>query len=444
MSDRRRLQWLLPAGAGLALASLAGLAVNGGNSGPGGRVPASTIAGPLQPGAAAGGLQSTAIDVAAAQRLQGFLQRLEAEIDATGVSHGTFRSVMGGLTPDEEVLAHLRAQPEHTATPWDYLARAVSDARIEGGRLNLARQALPLAIVEARTGVDRYVLTAIWGIESNYGAAQGERSVVRSLATLAANDTRRASFWKTELVHALRIIERGEATSDGLVGSWAGAMGHTQFMPSTYETFAVDFDGDGRRDIWGRPEDGLASAGNYLDRSGWRRGVPWGFEVALPAGFDLVATAPGSRLAIADWLRLDVRPTRPPRLPVAPGEPLELLLPAGREGPAFLVTGNFSVLLRYNQSQSYALAVGHLADRIAGEGPIVGSWPVHERLLQRGEAEEVQWRLAMHGFDAGPLDGIIGARTRGALRLYQISRGVPADGFASARMLDVLRSEPMP
>jgi membrane-bound lytic murein transglycosylase B len=325
------------------------------------------------------------------------------------------------------------------------LARVGTDARVETGRLQLSARALPLLAVESTYGVDRHLLTAIWAIESNYGSALGDRNVIRSLATLAAGDPRRGSFWRQELLTALSIIERGETTPDRMVGSWAGAMGHTQFMPSTYTRHAVDFDGDGRRDIWTNPLDALASAANYLKVSGWRPDRPWGLEVALPPGFDLATVDPAQKRSWQAWGELAVRPANPKaRVSIAAGEPMHLLLPAGIDGPAFLVTRNFEAVLRYNNATSYALAVGHLADRLAGGEPLVRAFPVSDQPLGLADRTELQTRLAALGHDTGTIDGMIGTRTRTAIRAFQIARGLPADGYPSQRLLDELRRPVQP
>lgn len=459
MIDERGLGWLLPTGVGLALTSLAGLVYVAFAPAPGRSTTRATAetgalaasdsarAKTVSDGAAAkatGSSPATAvIDVAAVQRLEGFLQRFEPEAEAAGVSRATFQAFARGLQPDPEVLTLSTTQPEIVSAPWDYLARLVTPARIEGGRLHLARLAGRISIIEARYGVDRHVLTAIWGIESNYGSRQGERSVARSLATLAASDPRRGAFWKSELLQALLILERGETTSDRLVGSWAGAMGHTQFMPSTFAAHAVDFDRDGRRDIWSSAEDGLASAANFLKASGWRTGLPWGFEVVLPGTLDPGKLPLDRSEPFTTWLSLGIRPARL-RPPPPEAATFDLILPGGITGPAFLVSRNFTALLRYNNSSAYVLAVGHLADRIAGEEGFVGRWPEEERMLKTEGVLELQRQLTALGFDTGAADGIVGSRTRAAARAYQSSRGLAADGFVTERLLERVRGDRAP
>ena len=386
------------------------------------------------------------VDVEA--RVRAVADDIRQRAASLGLSAKTVETAFAALTGDPEVLQLSRRQPEFDITPWDYLARLVSETRIVNGREKLAAENQTLLDVEAVLGVDRHVVLAIWGVESNFGTRMGDRSIVRSLATLAAVDERRGAFWRGELIAALRILERGDTTADRLVGSWAGAMGHTQFIPSTYAAHAMDFDGDGRRDIWSSVADALGSTARYLKVSGWQPDRPWGFEVVLPATFDYGEAAPGNEKTFAAWAALGVKPAgdgtnwawaQAKRLP-GPA-PLRLLLPAGAQGPAFLVTQNFNAVLRYNQSISYALAVCHLADRLAGGGPVLGSWPLDDPPLPRADREELQRLLAGLGHDIGDVDGMIGRRTQAAIRAYQRRAGVPADGYASARLLERLRRD---
>ncbi|MCL4766485.1 MAG: lytic murein transglycosylase [Hyphomicrobiaceae bacterium] len=382
--------------------------------------------------------QSSQSHLAPPAGLESFLNEVRGEALAAGVSAATFERATRGLEPDPQVLALGSAQPEFVKPVWDYMAGLVSEARIAAGRERVAQYGQTLAAVERAYGVDRHVVLAIWGVESNFGTAAGERSVIRSLATLAAGDARRPRFWRAELIAALRILEQGDVAPERMTGSWAGAMGHTQFMPTTYRARAVDFDRDGRRDIWGSISDSLASTANYLKASGWRTGDPWGFEVILPDGFDHALSGPGRSQPASAWRRLGV--VRPGGVAVREtASPLQLLLPAGAQGPAFLVTGNFRAILRYNPAVAYALAVGHLADRIAGGEPVMASWPVSDRPLARAEREELQSRLRQHGLDTGLPDGIIGNQSRAAIRAFQRIRGLPEDGYPSQRLLDVLR-----
>lgn len=390
----------------------------------------------LMAGSVAG--ETSEAEVVPTVALQPFLQQVRPEALKAGVSAATFDRATRGLEPDPEVLMRAAAQPEFVKPIWEYLSGLVSDARIAAGQQKLSEYGGVVAAIEQAYGVDRHVVLAIWGVESNYGTARGERSVVRSLATLAAGDERRARFWRRELIAALRILEQGDIALERMTGSWAGAMGHTQFMPTTYHERAVDFDGDGRRDIWDSIVDGLASTANYLKAFGWRLEDPWGFEVVLPEGFDYKLSGPGNAKPAAFWRKLGV--VRPGGVVVRDTvSPLQLVLPGGARGPAFLVTRNFRAILRYNPAEAYALAVGHLADRIAGAGPIATAWPAEDRPLVRAEREELQKRLHQHGLDTGPLDGIIGSQSRAAIRAFQRTRGLPEDGYASLQLLDLLR-----
>jgi len=371
--------------------------------------------------------------------LSPFLKEVRSEALAAGVSAATFDRATRGLEPDPQVLTLASAQPEFVKPIWDYMAGLVSEARIAAGRERLAEQGQTLAAIERAYGVDRHVVLAIWGVESNFGTSAGTRSVIRSLATLAAGDERRPRFWRAEFIAALRILEQGDIAPERMTGSWAGAMGHTQFMPTTYRAHAVDFDRDGRRNIWDSAVDGLASTANYLKASGWRPEDPWGFEVVLPKGFDYSLSAPGRAQPVSFWRQRGVK--RPGGVAVRETvSPLQLILPAGAQGPAFLVTGNFRAILRYNPAEAYALAVGHLADRIAGGEPVMTAWPASDRPLARAEREELQKLLRQHGLDTGMADGIIGTQSRAAIRAFQRARGLPEDGYPSLQLLDRLRS----
>lgn len=388
----------------------------------------------VQPTAAEPGAPVADLEMAA------LLASLRAEALARGISAATFDRAIRGLERDREVASLAGKQPEHVRTVADYLGAIVSDTRVEAGRAKLAAHQALLAALEQRYGVDRHVLVAVWGVESAYGEAVGTRQVVRSLVTLAIEDTRRSNYWRRELLAALQILESRDTEPTTLVGSWAGAMGHTQFMPSTYARVAVDFDGDGRRDIWGSPADALASAAKYLATAGWRRGEPWGFEVVLPESFDFAHSSPSVTRPAAFWRGLGVTAPRGRLWPPVASD-LRLVLPAGAHGPAFLVTRNFRALLAYNNATAYALTVGHLADRLAGAPEIAAPWPAETQALARAEREELQQRLHAHGFEAGSVDGIIGNLTRAAIRSYQRSRGLAEDGHPSLDLLEQLRTQ---
>ena len=374
-----------------------------------------------------------------------FLDRLWPEAQKKGVSRAVFDAAFANYVPDPDVIALNASQPEHVKSAGEYTGLLVSPVRIANGQVHKAAITPLLVAIEARFGVDRHILLAIWGIESAYGTSMGDRSVVRSLATLADSDTRRAEFWRGELIAALMIVQRGDITADRLAGSWAGAMGHTQFIPNTYAAYAVDFDGDGRRDIWTTVADGLASTANYLKVSGWTSGVPWGFEVTVPPAFDYAQAAPGITKTLADWQALGVTTVvAPSAAPDAIIGPMQLILPAGAAGPAFLVTKNFNAILRYNRSISYALSVGHLADRIAGGAPFVKAWPDDDTALSRAEREDVQRLLQAQGHDVGDIDGVLGSRTRTAIRTFQRAQKLTEDGHPNGALLAKLRAVGVP
>ena len=370
-------------------------------------------------------------------RLAGFIAALRPDAERRGVSREVFDRAVAGLEPDPEIFTLLESQPEHVSAPWDYINRLVSEARIDNGRRLLAHHADTLAAIEKRWGVDRHVVVAIWGVESSFGNAPGTRSVIRSLATLAVGDKGRPQFWRAELLTALAILQSGEITPERMTGSWAGAMGHTQFMPSSWLAHAADFDGDGRRDIWGSAPDALASTANYLKNAGWAAGEIWGAEVVLPTGFDYALSAPGHTKSLAEWKQLGV--DRPSGRPWPSLGTASLILPAGARGPAFLVGANFRAILKYNNAISYALAVGHLADRLAGAPPIASTWPTDDPPLTKAARLELQQRLIGLGFDVGTPDGVVGTQTRAAVRAWQKKNGLIEDGWAGERILEKLK-----
>jgi membrane-bound lytic murein transglycosylase B len=398
------------------------------------------------------GLAAAAVCLAPAARAEpppvaaearAFVETLWPAAQARGIARPVFERATAGFVPDPEVVALATFQPEHTKGAGAYVERLVGEARIDGGRQLVAKHAELLAALEAAYGVDRHILVAIWGVESSYGTEMGSRSVVRSLATLAMADARRAAFWTRELIAALRMLQDGAVAPEKFVGSWAGAVGHTQFIPSTYNARAVDFDKDGRRDLWESVGDALASTANYLRSSGWAAGVPWGFEVRLPAGFDFAWSEPGRTRTLEEWqaggvVQVAAGPS------AAAGQRLQLILPAGAKGPAFLVSGNYRAILKYNQSMSYALSVGHLADRLAGGAALATPWPADDKPLSRAEREELQALLSTFGLDTGGLDGIIGDRTRAAIRATQRTLELAEDGHPSAELLQRLRGSAGP
>lgn len=357
-----------------------------------------------------------------------------------GIAPATFDRSMRGVRLDEAVIEANESQPEFTKPVWEYLEGALSDKRVATGKQLLVENKALLDRIEARYGVDRHVLVAIWGLESNYGSFQGHMSVIRSLATLGF-EGRRVEYGRTQLIAALQIVQNGDIAPEGMTGSWAGAMGHTQFIPTTYNVHAVDFDGDGRRDIWNSEADALASAAHYLGNSGWQRGAVWGYEVKLPQGFDYGSADMSVSRTVAEWQALGV--ARIDGRPFPGGETAEkasIFLPSGYRGPAFIVMNNFRTVLAYNASTSYSLAVNLLADRYKGRGQIVASWPRGDRPLGRQERQDLQQLLADKGYDTGGVDGIIGFNTRKAIRAYQATLGLPADGYPTHELLQRLRA----
>ncbi len=376
------------------------------------------------------------------------LGKLEPLARSRGISAATWSAQLGGIEPDRGVLASLDYQPEFRTPIWDYLAALVDDDRIEDGRAMLEQHADTLAAVERRFGVDPATVVAVWGVESNYGRNFGKLSLVRSLATLSCFG-RRQSYFQEEFLTLLRIVEEGHVAPDALVGSWAGAFGQTQFMPSTFMNTAVDFDGDGRRDIVGSVPDALASTANFLRRAGWRRGETWGFEVRLPDSFNTNLAGRRNRRSLSEWISLgltlaDGRPIDPAEFRLTPVMRAGLIVPAMRDvrsarAPAFLVLPNFDALYAYNAAESYALAIAHLADRLRGGPPFHAPWPTDDPGIGRAERRELQELLIRRGHDIGEVDGLIGSRSRAAIAKEEERLGWPVSGRAGRKILEALR-----
>jgi lytic murein transglycosylase len=329
------------------------------------------------------------------------------------------------------------SQPEFTKAIWDYLDILVNDNRLAKGREILAKYKAQFDAAEKTYGVDRYAVAAIWGIESNYSTQMGDRSVLNSTATLACIG-RRQAYFKDEFISALDILNRGDVRADRLVGSWAGAFGPTQFMPTAFKRYAVDGDGDGRRDVVDDAADLIASTANNLKKDGWQTGQTWGFEVTVPQGFNYMLADRAKAMTLAQWEHLGVKRAGDKPFPNQ-ADKAYLLAPAGAEGPGFLMLQNFRVIMKYNPAEAYALAIGHFADRLKGGAPFVQPWPRQERVLSRAERLELQQLLAQRGFYRGTPDGQLGGMTREALRSFQASIGTPADGFATSDVLERLR-----
>lgn len=356
------------------------------------------------------------------------------------ISPEVFDAAFANITPDTTIIRSDENQPEFVRPIWQYLESAISPWRVARGKALLAEHRTTLDAIESQYNVDRNVLIAIWGLESNFGRNTGSKNIIRSLATLA-HQGRRADFWEQQLIAALEILQNGDIEAANMLGSWAGAMGQTQFMPTTFLDYAVDFDGDGRRDIWNSPADALASAANYLKRSGWKHDQAWGYEVRLPTLFNFEMADGAQTQTIAQWLELGVIPRENIQFT---DEQLALeasiFLPAGYRGPAYLQLSNFHSILKYNRALSYALAVGLLSDSLRGNTFSLQRWPQDETPLSRTERIELQELLSAQGFETGGNDGIIGMNSRKAIRDFQLQHDLPADGYPSAPLLEKLRS----
>lgn len=361
---------------------------------------------------------------------------LRGEAAAQGINPRIFDALMRGVEPDQSVLKAMDYQPEFTVPVWDYVAGFVDEERIADGKAKLARWADVLAEVERRFGVDRHVVVALWGVETDYGRVMGTRPLMRSLATSSCFG-RRQPFFRGELMAALRILQDGDMPPEALRGSWAGAFGQTQFMPSTFQRLAVDLDGDGHRDIVRSVPDALGSAANYLSDAGWTSGEPWGYEVRLPENYN-GPSGRRTRRTLATWNQLGIRKVEGGSL--AGNGRAALLLPAEKEGPAFIVFRNFDAIHSYNPSESYALSIAHLSDRLRGAGPFLTPWPTDDPGLSRNERRELQERLISLGYDVGKPDGIIGSRTRAAIEAFEESSGLPVTGHPGQKVLGALRA----
>jgi membrane-bound lytic murein transglycosylase B len=365
-----------------------------------------------------------------------WLEGLRQEARAKGISEAILHEALDDLHPIPRVIELDRRQPEFTQSFWRYLDARVTEGRIERGRMLLELHAELLDSIEKQYGVQPRFLVAFWGLETNFGDYLGSFPVIGSLATLA-HDPRRSDFFRSELLAALSILDDGHITAKEMFGSWAGAMGQPQFMPSTFVRFAVDADGDGRRDIWHSLPDVFASAANFLSESGWQGDKTWGREVRLPPGFNLELTGLAIEKNLAAWQILGVRKINGNDLPRV-NMKASLILPAGHAGPAFLVYNNYRTTLQWNRSDLYAIAVGHLADRIAGKNPLATLRPASEQRLSRNQVEKMQELLSAQGFDPGPIDGVIGSQTREAIKEFQRTAKLPADGHPTPELLEVL------
>jgi membrane-bound lytic murein transglycosylase B len=371
-------------------------------------------------------------------KFEGFIQSLWPRIKAAGISRDLFDKAFAGITePDPAVLKLANTQPEFTTSTSDYLGKAVTPIRIDTGKSMLAANDALLSAIERKYGVSRYVVLGIWGMESNFGKDEGSMSVMRSLATLIYAGRKR-DYARTQLIYAFKILALGARNPDNFVGSWAAAMGHTQFIPSSYVSYAVDWNGDGKKDIWGTKEDALASTANYLAKAGWKSDRPWGWEVKLPPGFDRALIGRKHWRPVSEWIKLGIVPASADSFN-APNASAFVVIPQGIGGPVFLVTQNFMAIMDYNQSHSYALAVGHLGDRIHGYSTIQAKWPDASVDLSVPQRIELQRLLNARGYATGGADGRIGAATYEAVLAFQKKAGLPLDGIPSLKVLEQIR-----
>jgi lytic murein transglycosylase len=371
-----------------------------------------------------------------AQDMSACLASVRSQAAAQGVSRTVFDNALAGVAADPKVLELKDNQPEFKTPIWDYIGFLVDEKKIADGRALLAQYRSVLDGVERRYGVDRHAVVAVWGVESDYGNVKAKFALPQALATLSCYG-RRQRYFRGELIATLKIIQRGDLQVEQLRGSWAGAFGHTQFMPSTYLRLAVDGDGDGRRDLVDSIPDALASTANYLKRAGWVSGASWGYEVRLPEGY----SGPSGRRnkqPVSSWAGRGI--TRIDGRALSGGGNAGLLLPAGRNGPAFLVFRNFDAAYSYNAAESYALAISHLTDRLKGGGPIRKAWPTSDRPLSRAERKEMQELLTAIGYDVGTPDGAVGEKTRAAIRDVEKQIGMKQSGRAGGKVLDALRA----
>ncbi|CUH64659.1 Membrane-bound lytic murein transglycosylase B precursor [Thalassovita gelatinovora] len=368
---------------------------------------------------------------------QRWLQDFRKRGRAAGISNRTLDQAFRGVRYNADVIQKDRNQSEFTKTLWDYLDSAASDTRVQNGKKALRQHDRTLRAIESKYGVDKEVVAAVWGLESAYGSFRGSINVIEALATLAF-DGRRGRFFEKQLIDALKILQSGDTSPKNMTGSWAGAMGHTQFIPSSYLAYAVDFTGDGKRDIWSdNPSDALASTAAYLARFGWTKGQPWGVEVKLPRGFNYALANRKIQKMPSDWARLGVTDMK--GRPVRDFGAASVLLPAGAQGAAFLIFKNFSVIERYNTADAYVIGVGHLSDRLKGGPKIQSNWPRGDRALTFAERKEMQKLLTRRGFDTKGVDGKIGPLTIQAVRGYQRTIGMEPDGYASLSILKKLK-----
>ena len=379
----------------------------------------------------------------AQNNFQQCIANLRNQALTSGVSASTYDRYTQNLVPDYSVIEKLNYQPEFSTPIWDYLSGLVDEERVQLGRQKLAQHHEVLNRVAAAYGVPAETVVAVWGVESNFGDISGSYPLLQALGTLSC-EGRRQSYFRGEFFTMMRILQRGDLTEQQMKGSWAGAFGHTQFMPSTYEELAVDFDGDGRRDLVSSTTDALASTANFLKKRGWQTGMPWGFEVRIPEGMSITGEGRRNKKALSSWVSRGV--VRADGSPLIQGNLSEsssagLMAPAGANGPVFLVFKNFDAIYSYNAAESYALAIAHLSDRLQGQGGFSKAWPTDDAGTSRAERREIQQFLLNKGYDIGTADGLIGDKTRQAIRQEQTRLGLSPTGRAGQQILGAIRSE---
>lgn len=379
----------------------------------------------------------------AQNNFQQCIANLRSQAMASGVSGSTYDRYTQNLTPDYSVIEKLNYQPEFSTPIWDYLSGLVDEERVQLGRQKLAQHRDVLNRVATAYGVPAETVVAVWGVESNFGDIAGSYPLLQALGTLSC-EGRRQSYFRGEFFTTMRILQRGDLTEQQMKGSWAGAFGHTQFMPSTYEELAVDFDGDGRRDLVSSTSDALASTANFLKKRGWQTGMPWGFEVRIPEGMSISGEGRRNKKALSSWVSRGV--VRADGSPLIQGNLSDssaagLMAPAGENGPLFLVFKNFDAIYSYNAAESYALAIAHLSDRLQGQGGFSKAWPTDDAGTSRAERREIQQFLLNKGYDIGTADGLIGDKTRQAIRQEQTRLGLSPTGRAGQQILRAFRNE---
>mgnify|MGYP003614510591 FL=1 len=371
------------------------------------------------------------------------LTNLRAQAIASGVTGLTYDRYTQNLTPDYSVIEKLNYQPEFSTPIWDYLSGLVDEERVQLGQQKLAQHREVLNRVAATYGVPAETVVAVWGVESNFGNISGSYPLLQALGTLSC-EGRRQSFFRGEFFTTMRILQRGDLTEQQMKGSWAGAFGHTQFMPSTYEELAVDFDGDGRRDLVSSTSDALASTANFLKKRGWQTGMPWGFEVRIPDDMSIGGESRRNKKSLSSWMSRGVVRADGSALiqgNLSSSSAAGLMAPAGANGPVFLVFKNFDAIYSYNAAESYALAIAHLSDRLQGNGGFSKAWPTDDAGTSRAERREIQQFLLNKGYDIGTVDGLIGDKSRQAIRQEQIRLGLSPTGRAGQQILAAFRNE---